>query len=77
MDTSLTTEIWNQITTYVSSLDWTYIITFIIISYGFKSQQSKRRNKTNNPCQIQNQIPCCHHWITLRSSSLPLSEVIN
>ena len=41
MDTTLTTEIWNQITTYVSGLDWTYIITFIIISYGFNHNKVK------------------------------------
>ena len=35
MDTPIATEIWNQITHYISSLDWAYIITFIIIAYGF------------------------------------------
>lgn len=35
MDITIVTEIWNQISTYVSELDWTYIITFIIIAYGF------------------------------------------
>ena len=41
MNTTLTEEIWNQITTYVSGLDWTYIITFIIIAYGFNHSKVK------------------------------------
>ncbi len=35
MDSTITTEIWNQLTAYVSGLDWAYIITFIVIAYGF------------------------------------------
>lgn len=34
MDTGLIQEIWNQISGYVSSLDWAYILTFIVIAYG-------------------------------------------
>jgi hypothetical protein len=41
MNTTMTTEIWNQITAYVGGLDWTYIITFIIIAYGFNHNKVK------------------------------------
>lgn len=34
MDTGIVQEIWNQISNYVSSLDWAYILTFIVIAYG-------------------------------------------
>ena len=34
MKTEITQEIWNQISNYVSGLDWAYILTFIIIAYG-------------------------------------------
>lgn len=35
MDATIITEIWNQITGYVTTLDWSYILTFIVIAYGF------------------------------------------
>lgn len=35
MNTTLITEIWNQIISYVTTLDWSYILTFIVIAYGF------------------------------------------
>jgi hypothetical protein len=35
MNTTIITEIWSQITGYVSTLDWAYILTFIVIAYGF------------------------------------------
>ena len=34
MEKGLFTEIWEQITAYVSGLDWAYILTFIVIAYG-------------------------------------------
>ncbi|HEY9084018.1 MAG TPA: hypothetical protein VIN73_11840 [Vicingaceae bacterium] len=46
MNTTLTVAIWNQITTYVSGLDWTYIITFIIIAYGCNHHKVKGGIKT-------------------------------
>jgi len=41
MDTTIVTEIWNQITGYVSSLDWSYILTFIVIAYGINHSKIK------------------------------------
>lgn len=35
MTTTMTTEIWNRIAGYVATLDWAYILTFIVIAYGF------------------------------------------
>lgn len=35
METAIGQEIWNQVTHYVTNLDWAYIITFIVIAYGF------------------------------------------
>jgi len=35
MEAQIVVEIWNQITDYVTHLDWAYIITFIVIAYGF------------------------------------------
>ena len=37
MDTGLVKEIWNQIAHYVASLDWAYILTFIVIAYGINN----------------------------------------
>ena len=37
MDTGLVKEIWNQISHYVTSLDWAYILTFIVIAYGINN----------------------------------------
>ena len=34
MNTGIAQEIWNQVSNYVSSLDWAYILTFIVIAYG-------------------------------------------
>lgn len=34
MNTGILQEIWSQVSTYVSSLDWAYILTFIVIAYG-------------------------------------------
>ena len=45
LDTSIVSEIWSQITNYVSSLDWAYIITFIIIAYGINNNMVKARIK--------------------------------
>jgi hypothetical protein len=45
MKTEITQEIWNQITGYVSSLDWAYILTFIIISYGINHYWVKDKIK--------------------------------
>jgi hypothetical protein len=41
MEAQITIEIWNQITNYVTSLDWAYIITFIVIAYGFNHRKVK------------------------------------
>ncbi len=45
MKTEITQEIWNQISTYVSSLDWAYILTFIIIAYGINHYWVKDKIK--------------------------------
>jgi hypothetical protein len=45
MKTEITQEIWNQISNYVSNLDWAYIITFIIISYGINHYWIKDKIK--------------------------------
>ena len=45
MDTAILTEIWNQITGYVSALDWAYILTFIVIAYGFNHFKVKESIK--------------------------------
>lgn len=37
MDTEIFTQVWNQITKYVISLDWAFIFTFIIIAYGINN----------------------------------------
>ena len=42
MNTTLVKEILHQITHYVSALDWTYILTFIIISYGVNNYRVKQ-----------------------------------
>lgn len=39
MNTTIATEIWTQLANYVSSLDWSYILTFIIISYGINNRK--------------------------------------
>ncbi len=45
MDTAILTEIWNQITGYVTTLDWSYILTFIVIAYGFNHFKVKQSIK--------------------------------
>lgn len=45
MDTGIVQEIWNQISTYVSSLDWAYILTFIVIAYGINHYWVKEKIK--------------------------------
>lgn len=49
MDTGIITEIATQIMGYVKSLDWAYILTFIIIGYGINSQKftNQIKQKTN------------------------------
>ena len=39
---SVTSEIVNQITNYVRELDWMYILTFIVIAYGFNHVRVKQ-----------------------------------
>lgn len=41
MNTTITNEIWHQITGYVTALDWAYILTFIVIAYGFNHVKVK------------------------------------
>ncbi|MBL4574824.1 MAG: hypothetical protein JKY51_01830 [Opitutaceae bacterium] len=45
MKTEITQEIWNQISNYVSGLDWAYILTFIIIAYGINHYWVKDKIK--------------------------------
>jgi len=45
MDTGIVQEIWNQISNYVSSLDWAYILTFIVIAYGINHHWVKEKIK--------------------------------
>ena len=45
MKTEITQEIWNQIIGYVSSLDWAYMLTFIIIAYGINHYWVKDKIK--------------------------------
>ena len=49
MDTGIITEIATQIMGYVKSLDWAYILTFIIIGYGINSEKftNQIKQKTN------------------------------
>ena len=53
MDTTIVTEIWNQITGYVSSLDWSYILTFIVIAYGINHSKIKAGIKKVTKVQSQ------------------------
>ncbi len=53
MDTTIVTEIWNQITGYVSSLDWSYILTFIVIAYGINNTKVKAGIKKVTKVQSQ------------------------
>ena len=41
MNTTITNEIWHKITGYVTALDWAYILTFIVIAYGFNHVKVK------------------------------------
>lgn len=43
MNTGIVQEIWNQISNYVSSLDWAYILTFIVLAYGINHYWIKRK----------------------------------
>lgn len=43
MDTYIITEILNQVTHYLGGLDWTYILTFILIGYGFNHEKMKKQ----------------------------------
>lgn len=45
MNTGIMQEIWNQISNYVSSLDWAYILTFIVIAYGINHYWVKEKIK--------------------------------
>mgnify|MGYP003141457795 CR=1 FL=1 len=41
MNVTIIITIWNQLSSYVNELDWTYIITFIIIAYGCNHHKVK------------------------------------
>lgn len=43
MDTEIFTQVWNQITKYVISLDWQFIFTFIIIAYGVNNYKVREK----------------------------------
>jgi len=49
METGIFTEIALQVTGYIKTLDWAYILTFIIIGYGINSEKFTRhiKQKTN------------------------------
>lgn len=42
-ETGIPNQLWNELLNYISALDWSYILTFIIIAYGINSNRFREQ----------------------------------